>query len=63
MRIFFIVWIVVAIGMFVVGSTVGINKGTTDSFMYWWIIGWVVLGLLHLGYYFLRKYIVKAFSR
>lgn len=59
MKKFFIVWVGVAIVMFVIGATIGENKGTPDSFMYWWIIGWTGLGLVYL----LLRVFAKAFTR
>lgn len=63
MRNFFIVWIGIAIILFIIGSTVGENKGTTDSFMYWPIIGWIAAGLLYLVYQLIIKKVLKVFSR
>lgn len=53
--------LIIGIGfiLFIIGATVGENKGTMDSFMFWPIVGWFGLGIIYL---FLQKYIVKAFS-
>lgn len=63
MRKFFIIWIGIAIILFIIGSTIGENKGTSDSFIFWPIIGWIGAGLLYLLYELLVKEILKVWSR
>lgn len=45
----FLVWLAVAFTIFIVGATVGENKGTVNSFMYWPIIIWFAIGLIYFG--------------
>ncbi len=51
----FIIWIVIVFIEFIIGSTIGENKGTIYSFMFYPIIMTVVPGLIYFLFRMLKK--------
>lgn len=59
MRKTFLIFLAIAFVLFALGSFVGPNKGTTDSFMYWPIIIWIGGGLI----YFVARMVASKFGK